>query len=49
MSLARDINPFLRVRQSPVAQAAKGYDAQVSLDDAVAVLAALRQWKNEFR
>nr|WP_295941384.1 hydroxyacylglutathione hydrolase [uncultured Acidovorax sp.] len=49
MALERDINPFLRVRQSPVAQAAKGYDAQVSLDDAVAVLAALRQWKNEFR
>ena len=49
MALERDINPFLRVRQSPVAQAAQGYDAQVSLDDAVAVLAALRQWKNEFR
>ena len=49
MALERDINPFLRVRQSPVAQAAQDYDAQVSLDDAVAVLAALRQWKNEFR
>ena len=49
MALERDINPFLRVRQSPVAQAAQGYDAQVSLDDAVAVLAALRQWKIEFR
>ena len=49
MALERDINPFLRVRQSPVAQAAQGYDAQVPFDDAVAVLAALRQWKNEFR
>ena len=49
MALERDINPFLRVRQSPVAQAAQDYDAQVPLDDAVAVLAALRQWKNEFR
>ena len=49
MALERDINPFLRVRQSQVAKAAQGYDAQVSLDDAVAVLAALRQWKNEFR
>ena len=49
MALERDINPFLRVRQGQVAQAAQGYDAQVSLDDAVAVLAALRQWKNEFR
>lgn len=49
MALERDINPFLRVRQGQVAQAAQGYDAQVHLDDAVAVLAALRQWKNEFR
>ena len=49
MALERDINPFLRVRQGPVARAAQVYDAQVSLDDAVAVLAALRQWKNEFR
>ena len=49
MALERDINPFLRVRQGPVAQAAQGYDAQVPLDDAVAVLAALRHWKNEFR
>ena len=49
MALERDINPFLRVRQGQVAQAAQGYDAQVPLDDAVAVLAALRQWKNECR
>ena len=49
MALERDINPFLRVRQTAVAQAAQGYDAQVHQDDAVAVLAALRQWKNEFR
>lgn len=49
MALERDINPFLRVRQPAVAQAAQGYDTQVNQDDAVAVLAALRQWKNEFR
>ena len=49
MALERDINPFLRVRQTAVAQAACGYDTQVHQDDAVAVLAALRQWKNEFR
>ncbi len=48
IALERDINPFLRVRQSAVAQAAHGYDAQVNQADAVAVLAALRQWKNEF-
>src|SRR3989344_5781549 len=49
MALEQDINPFLRVRQPAVAQAAHGYDAKVNQDDAVAVLAALRQWKNEFR
>ena len=49
MALEQDINPFLRVRQTSVAQAAHGYDAQVNQADAVAVLAALRQWKNEFR
>ena len=43
------INPFLRVRQPAVAQAAQAFDAQVNQADAVAVLAALRQWKNEFR
>ena len=49
MALERDINPFLRVRVPTVAQAARGYDAQADQDDAAAVLAALRQWKNEFR
>lgn len=49
MALERDINPFLRVRLPTVAQAARGYDAQIDQTDAVAVLAALRQWKNEFR
>lgn len=49
MALERDINPFLRVRVPMVAQAARGHDVQVDQDDAVAVLAALRQWKNEFR
>ena len=49
MALERDINPFLRVRETAVAQAACGYDTQAHQDDAAAVLAALRQWKNEFR
>ncbi|MFY3383420.1 hydroxyacylglutathione hydrolase [Paracidovorax sp. MALMAid1276] len=49
VALERDINPFLRVRQAAVAQAAKGRDPQVHEEDAVAVMAALRQWKNEFR
>lgn len=49
IALERDINPFLRVREPAVAQAARHHDAQVNPGDAVAVLAALRQWKNEFR
>ena len=49
MALEREINPFLRVRLPAVAEAARTHDAQVNTDDAVAVLAALRQWKNEFR
>ena len=49
IALERDINPFLRVRHTAVAQAAHDHDAQVNQADAVAVLAALRQWKNEFR
>ena len=49
IALERDINPFLRVRHTAVAQAAHDHDARVNQADAVAVLAALRQWKNEFR
>lgn len=49
VALEQDINPFLRVRQPGVARAAQVFDAQINQDDAVAVLAALRQWKNEFR
>ena len=49
MALERNINPFLRVRQRSVAQAARAFDAQAHQDDAVAILAALRQWKNDFR
>jgi hydroxyacylglutathione hydrolase len=49
LDVERAINPFLRVREPAVAQAARGHDAKVNQDDAVAVLAALRQWKNEFR
>ncbi|RYF26008.1 MAG: hydroxyacylglutathione hydrolase [Comamonadaceae bacterium] len=49
MATERNINPFLRTREPDVARAAQGFDAQVDPTDAVAVLAALRQWKNEFR
>jgi len=48
IALERQVNPFLRTREPAVAQAARGYDAAVGNDE-VAVFAALRQWKNEFR
>ncbi|WP_092936788.1 hydroxyacylglutathione hydrolase [Paracidovorax wautersii] len=49
LATERNINPFLRTREAAVAQAACGFDASVDPGDAVQVLAALRQWKNEFR
>jgi len=48
IALEGDVNPFLRTRQPAVARAAHGYDGADEADP-VAVLAALRQWKNEFR
>jgi hydroxyacylglutathione hydrolase len=42
-----EINPFLRVRQADVVTAAQSFDA--GADDAVRVLAALREWKNQFK
>ncbi|MFT3721393.1 hydroxyacylglutathione hydrolase [Pseudorhodoferax sp.] len=47
IGLERRVNPFLRVREPAVAQAARAVDA--GAQDAVGVLAALRQWKNEFK
>lgn len=47
VGLERAINPFLRSREPAVAQAARTHTA-LATDD-VAVFAALRQWKNEFR
>ncbi|MHA7601915.1 hydroxyacylglutathione hydrolase [Alicycliphilus sp. T452] len=49
MDTERAINPFLRTREATVAQAARGFDAHVDPREPAAVLAALRQWKNEFR
>jgi hydroxyacylglutathione hydrolase len=48
IALERRINPFLRTREPAVAQAAHGYNAADPSDE-VAVFAAIRQWKNEFR
>ncbi|EER59908.1 hydroxyacylglutathione hydrolase [Acidovorax delafieldii 2AN] len=48
IALEREINPFLRVREATVRAAAQGFDASPPQHDAVAVFAALRQWKNNF-
>ena len=45
--LERQINPFLRTQRASVVQAAQAIDA--SANDEVSVLAALRQWKNQFQ
>jgi hydroxyacylglutathione hydrolase len=48
-SIAREraVNPFLRVGESAVARTARAHGAES--DEPVAVFAALRQWKNDFR
>lgn len=46
LALERQINPFLRTRQPTVIAAARAHGADST--DAVAVLAALREWKNTF-
>jgi len=43
----REVNPFLRVADNTVARSARTHGAES--DAPVAVLAALRQWKNDFR
>lgn len=47
IGLERAINPFLRSREAAVTRAVQAHNP--SANDAVAVFAALRQWKNEFR
>jgi hydroxyacylglutathione hydrolase len=41
------INPFLRTRQAAVAKSARTFDP--TADNDIAVFAALRQWKNQFK
>ncbi|AMO21622.1 hydroxyacylglutathione hydrolase [Ramlibacter solisilvae] len=48
IGLERQINPFLRSREEGVAQAARAHGA-AAVDDAVAVFATLRQWKNDHK
>lgn len=47
LAVERQINPFLRSRESTVKQAVQGWRA--TAEDETAVFAALRQWKNEFK
>jgi hydroxyacylglutathione hydrolase len=47
VALELRINPFLRCGQSAVVQAARAHGA--ASNDPVAVLAALREWKNNYR
>jgi hydroxyacylglutathione hydrolase len=49
IGLEKRINPFLRTRLPAVAGAARAHNAELAEDDDVAVFAAIRQWKNEFR
>ena len=44
----RRINPFLRTREPDVVRAAQAFNG-ADPGDEVAVFAAIRQWKNEFR
>ena len=48
MALEQQINPFLRTHAAAVIEAACGFDPSIDPTDAVAVFAALREWKNEF-
>ena len=49
IGLERATNPFLRASEPAIAAAAHAHDASVREDDAVAVFAALRRWKDGFR
>lgn len=48
IGLEKQVNPFLRTRESTVVQAARRHDAATAPDE-VSVFATLRKWKNEFK
>jgi hydroxyacylglutathione hydrolase len=48
LGLELQINPFLRTHIAAVIKAARGFDPSIDPTDAVAVFAALREWKNKF-
>lgn len=49
IAIERQTNPFLRAAEPAVAQAAAGFAGDLDGRDPVAVFAALRRWKDEFR
>lgn len=48
LGLELQINPFLRTHVAAVIEAARRCDPSIDPTDAVAVFAALREWKNKF-
>ncbi len=48
IAVEKQINPFLRTRQSTVIDSARAHDAATATDE-TGVFAVIRQWKNEFR
>ncbi|QXL84623.1 hydroxyacylglutathione hydrolase [Comamonas sp. NLF-1-9] len=49
IAIERAINPFVRTAEAAVRQAAQAHAPGTDPQDPVAVLASLRQWKNDFR
>ena len=49
LAIERDTNPFLRAGEPGVAANAAAFDGALDRADPVAVFAALRRWKDEFR
>ncbi|QEA14440.1 hydroxyacylglutathione hydrolase [Comamonas flocculans] len=49
MAIERAVNPFVRTAEISVRQAAQAHAPDTDPQDPVAVLATLRQWKNDFR
>lgn len=49
LATERAVNPFLRTSEAAVVRSACAHDPATLPDDPAAVLATLRQWKNDFR
>lgn len=49
IGLEKHINPFLRTDEPAVVRSALAHEPGIRTDDAVAVFATLREWKNDFK